>query len=177
MHARARRGRPDVRRGGGAGLALTALCALTACGAAAGSGVGCTMPAAVVGVSLDVEESDAAGVAEAAMEVCWDGRCREPEVLLSPATSAQPEECEEGPDGACGASMVPTGGLHGIAQVPDLPAEPVEVRVVLSDHGGRDVLDERITVTPEMIHNGPDCGADGPQAGVVVEDGGLRERE
>ena len=57
-----------------------------------------------------------------------------------------------------------------------LPKRPVQVTVVLRGASGERVLDHRITVPPKgTFPNGPRCGEGGPQAGVIVENGELRE--
>ncbi|WP_232832081.1 hypothetical protein [Nocardiopsis sp. FIRDI 009] len=148
--------------------------AVAGCASALGGGRACTEIGVPVGVALEVAPPDAAGVRSAEVEVCWDGRCRSSEVELSESTESVDEGCE---DGTCGARSVPTGGRHGFAFVEGLPAEPVEVRLALLGEDGEELLTDTVTVTPEMLEpNGPGCGEGGPQAGVVVEDGALRER-
>ncbi|WP_017599917.1 hypothetical protein [Nocardiopsis lucentensis] len=154
--------------------ALILVGAVAGCASTFGGGGVCTEIGVPVGVSLDVAPSDAAGARSAEVEVCWDGRCRGSEVELSESTESVDEGCE---DGACTARSVPTGGQHGFAFVDALPTDPVEVGVVLLGDGGTELFTGTTTVTPQMLEaNGPGCAEGGPQAGVVVEDGTLRER-
>ncbi|MBE1499321.1 hypothetical protein H4696_006421 [Amycolatopsis lexingtonensis] len=138
---------------------------------AAGCGtdeVACTDIGTPVGIGLSVP--DPAGITRATLDACWDGRCVTRQVALFPETAAGATTCS---DGACGVSMVPTGGLQGFADVPGLPAEPVRVTVRFDDgkpHG--------VEVTPAFSEpNGPACGKAGPQAQLLVGAGGeLRPR-
>ncbi|MFI6575841.1 hypothetical protein ACIBFB_08565 [Nocardiopsis sp. NPDC050513] len=167
----------DVRAAGRWAGALFLAGAVAGCASALGEGRGCTEIGVPVGVSLDVAPSDAAAVRTAAVEVCWDGRCRGSETALQESTEAVGETCEEGPDGACTASFAPTGGRSGFVAVEDLPTDPVEVRVALRGEDGAELFADTVTATPETLEaNGPGCGEGGPQTGVVVEDGALRER-
>ena len=55
----------------------------------------------------------------------------------------------------------------GFAEIPGLPATPVDVTV--AGHTAQ--------VTPRLLYpNGPGCGAGGPQAGLVLDAAGLRPR-
>ncbi|MEV2275372.1 hypothetical protein AB0I72_07280 [Nocardiopsis sp. NPDC049922] len=151
--------------------------AVAGCASALGEGRACTEIGVPVGVSLDVAPSDAAAVRTAEVEVCWDGRCRGSEIELSESAESVDEGCEEGAEGACTARSAPTGGLTGFAPVDDLPTDPVEVRVALRGEGGEELFTDTVTATPGMLEaNGPGCGEGGPQTGVVVRDGALRER-
>ncbi|MFD0855960.1 hypothetical protein ACFQ07_27220 [Actinomadura adrarensis] len=152
-------------------LALS-VAALTACGSV---GKPCTMVAARQGVGFDIKAPYAAKVADAGMKLCWAGTCHEPEIDLHASTKSVPQGCD---DGVCGASASPDGGKHAFADVQDLPTTPVEVTVVLRDAGGDTLLDRTLSVTPRMVHpNGPDCGTDGPQAMLLVQDGQVTVRE
>ncbi|WP_051065454.1 hypothetical protein [Nocardiopsis potens] len=153
--------------------ALLLLGAVAGCAAAGGDRT-CTAMGVPVGVALDIAPEDAAGVRAAEMEVCWDGECREPGIELSDSSESVDQGCE---GGVCSAESVPTGGKHAFASVEDLPEAPVGVRVRLLGDDGEELFDETVTATPEMLEaNGPGCGEGGPQAGVEIEDGALRER-
>ncbi|WIX87109.1 hypothetical protein [Amycolatopsis sp. DG1A-15b] len=123
----------------------------------------CTAIGVPVGISLSIPSPN--GISKATLEVCWRGRCVTDEVGLHPETSAGATTCTgTGPDSSCGTSMVPTGGLHGFATIPGLPAEPVQVTVRFDD-GKPHTLE----VTPSFAEpNGPGCGKDGPQAQLVA---------
>ncbi|MBC6469887.1 hypothetical protein [Actinomadura alba] len=158
---------------------VTTVTALTACGSLGRSGRECTMVGTPVGVGLEIEPPFAAKVASATMKVCWDGTCRTlSSIHLSPSTKNGPGSCTgTGPDDVCGVTAVPTGGQHGFGAAPGLPKRPVEITLVLRDASGGRVLNQRLTVTPKgAFPNGPECGEGGPQAGVVVTDGRVRER-
>ncbi|XVQ13352.1 hypothetical protein ACQP1W_12690 [Spirillospora sp. CA-255316] len=155
------------------------LAVLTACGGGSSSGERpCTMIAARQGVGLDIPAPYAAKVAEATMQICWNGTCREPEVHLTGTGKTVPQGCTgDGPDAACGASSSPDGGKHGFADVADLPASPVQVTVTLRDAEGERLLRQKVDVTPHATYpNGRHCGKGDPQAGLVVRDGEVTVR-
>ncbi|HVW45339.1 MAG TPA: hypothetical protein VHC18_28710 [Amycolatopsis sp.] len=97
----------------------------------------CTLIGTRVGLALDVSAVEP----PAALTACWSGSCRD--------------------------YPVDYYGSSGFAEIPDLPAAPVEVSVA-----GRTAA-----VTPRLLYpNGPDCGGGGPQAGLVLDETGLRPR-
>ncbi|WP_199191586.1 hypothetical protein [Amycolatopsis sp. CA-126428] len=128
-----------------------------------GPEVACTEIGVPVGISLSIPSPN--GISRATLEACWRGQCVTSEVGLHPETSAGATTCTgTGPDGSCGTSMIPTGGLHGFAIIPGLPAEPVRVTVRFDD--GKP---HTIEVTPSFAEpNGPACGKAGPQAQLVA---------
>lgn len=141
---------------------------LAAAGCGAEPAVPCTMIGTPVGIGLSIPQP--AGITRATLDACWGGRCVTRQVGLFPESAAGATTCS---GGVCGASAVPTGGLHGFADVPGLPAEPVRVTVRFDDgkpHG--------VEVTPSFSEpNGPACGKAGPQAQLLVGAGGeLRAR-
>jgi hypothetical protein len=132
-------------------------------GAGAGPEVACPAIGTPVGIGLAV--APAAGISHATLEACWGGRCVTRPVDLFPATAAGATTCTgTGPDSACGVSMVPTGGLHGFADLPGLPAEPVHVTVRFDD-GKPHAVDVKPTFSEP---GGPACGKAGPQAQLDV---------
>lgn len=133
------------------------------CGQAGSGGVACPDIGTRVGIGLSVP--DPAGVTRATLDACWGDQCVTRPVDLQPETAAGPTSCTgTGPDAACGAAMVPTGGLQGFADIPGLPAEPVKVTVRFDDG-----LPHTVTVTPGFLHpGGPACGQGGPQAQLVA---------
>ncbi|WP_367130548.1 hypothetical protein [Saccharothrix sp. HUAS TT1] len=140
----------------------------TACGMnQAGEGVDCPAIGTAVGVSVDIAHPD---VVSGSIEVCWDGSCATPALELYPSSAVVEETCTgTAPDDSCSARSEPTGGRHGFATVPQLPAKPVAVTLRLLDQSGSALVDREITVVPEMVHpGGPDCPAGGPQAGISV---------
>ena len=139
---------------------------------AAAVAAGCSGPGAVAacpaigyvtGISLTIPQP--AGISRATLEACWHGQCVTHPVTLLPETTAAPSTCTgTGPDGACGASMVPTGGLRGFAEMSGLPAEPVRVTVRFDD-GKPHTAD----ITPAYSEpHGSACGKAGPQAQLLV---------
>ncbi|MBE8517937.1 hypothetical protein ILP97_10535 [Amycolatopsis sp. H6(2020)] len=123
----------------------------------------CTAIGVPVGFSLSVPSPN--GISKATLEACWRGQCVTRDVGLYPETSAGATTCTgTGQDSSCGTSMVPTGGLHGFADIPGLAAEPVKVTVRFDD--GKP---HTIEVTPSFAEpNGPGCGKAGPQAQLVA---------
>jgi hypothetical protein len=158
-------------------LPLGVLLLATACGAGdVGDGVACTLMGALVGVTVNVEHPD---VVSATIEVCWDGSCATPALELHPSSRVAETTCTgTSPDDSCSARSEPTGGKHGFANLPQLPAKPVAVTLRLLDQSGSSVVDRNITLTPEMVYpNGPHCPAEGPQVGISVgADGSITER-
>lgn len=151
-------------------LTITALCAtLTACDTLELHA--CTEIGAPVGIGLDIRAPLAARAAVAEVEVCWSGSCRTAKPPLQQSYKAGQQTCT---GDTCSASSEPTADKNAFADVPGLPKAPVEVRLVLRDGSGAQVLDKKITLTPKgQFPNGPDCGEGGPQAGVVVEGDGA----
>ncbi len=138
----------------------------------AGPEVVCPAIGYLSGIALTIPAP--AGVSRATLEACWAGNCVTRTVGLGPETTVGATTCAgTGPDSACGASMVPTGGLHGFAAIPGLPAERVHVTVRFDDG-----LPHTADVTPTFSEpNGSACGKAGPQAELVVgADHELRPR-
>lgn len=139
----------------------------------AATAAGCTGPEVAcpdigtpTGIGLTI--ANPGGITRATLEACWGDQCVTRPVDLHPDTAAGPASCTgTGPDSACGASMVPTGGLRGFADVPGLPAEPVRVTVRFDDGKPHTVV-----VTPAFSEpGGPACGKAGPQAQLVAGPG------
>jgi hypothetical protein len=147
---------------------LVLLAVLTACGTPAGDpGRACTAIAALTGIAVRIAPSVAARFAgTTSLEACWGGACHTYPIVLSPETTATGSTCTgTGPNDACTARMQQTGGQTGFADIPGLTTAPV--RVTFSG--------ETVTVTPKLVYpNGPDCGASGPQANLVVDERGMR---
>ncbi|WP_410562209.1 hypothetical protein [Amycolatopsis sp. cmx-4-61] len=131
-----------------------------------GPEVACPAIGFAVGIGLSIQSPQ--GISRATLEACWRGQCVTRDVGLYPETSAGATTCTgTGPDSSCGTSMVPTGGLHGFADLPGLPAEPVRVTVRFDDGKPHSV-----EVTPSFTEpNGPACGKAGPQAQLVAGPG------
>lgn len=149
------------------------LAAATGCGAAAGSGGHqCTLLGSPAGISVDVPASMATMTSgEGALRVCWDGVCHTRELSLRASTKATSSTC--GPE-VCSSQLTPTGREHAFVQVPKLPTSKVRVTLTLSGSDGETVVRDTVRVTPEKTYpNGPDCGAGGPQAGLVVGPSGA----
>lgn len=156
---------------------LGVLLLATACGVVdAGEGLTCTAIGTRTGVSVEVDHFD---VVSGAIEVCWDGSCATPSLELYPSSRVAETTCTgTSPDDSCSALSEPTGGTHGFADLPGLPAKPVAVSLRLLDQSGSSIVDRNIVLTPEMVHpNGPDCPAGGPQARISVgADGSITEQ-
>ncbi|TVT51973.1 hypothetical protein FNH05_13755 [Amycolatopsis rhizosphaerae] len=150
-------------------LALLALATATACGTQAGSGEShaCTAIATRVGVGVEVAPAVATVTTSLTLTACWNGTCHDYPVPLEPGTTAAGATCiGPKPSDACLAQPRETGGKHGFAEIPDLPAAPVEVTLAGT----------RLTVTPVLSYpNGPGCGPGGPQTSVMVDSAGVHE--
>ncbi|SEB45186.1 hypothetical protein SAMN04489727_1862 [Amycolatopsis tolypomycina] len=148
------------------GFAVLAAVTTGCAGAGAGPEQACTAIGMPVGISLSIPSPD--GVTKATLEACWRGQCVTRDLGLYPETSAGATTCTgTGPDDSCGTSARPTGGLHGFADIPGLPAEPVKVTVRFDD--GKP---HTVEVTPAFGEpNGPGCGTGGPQAQLVAGEG------
>jgi hypothetical protein len=147
------------------------LVAATACGSPAGSAglPACTNIGTPLGVGIDLQPAIAAKVSGATLVACWAGDCTTRKVELYPSTAAGPTSCTgDKQSDACSAQMTPTGGKHGFADLPGLPAAPVRGTVTFSGFA-----EQTLDVTPTMSYpNGPACGPGGPQARLVVDDNG-----
>lgn len=133
------------------------------CGGPAGAPgqVACPAIGTPVGISLTIPPEAVAGISVANLEACWNGQCVTRKVDLQPATAPAQTTCN---GTACSAQMTSTGGLHGFADVPGLPAQPVRVTVAFDD--GKP---HTIEVTPSFPQPGPPgCGSTGPQLQLVV---------
>ncbi|WP_233825059.1 hypothetical protein [Saccharothrix sp. S26] len=156
---------------------LGVLLLATACGVVdAGDDMACTAIGTPVGVSVDVEHPDAVA---ATIEVCWDGSCATPALELHPSSRAVETTCTgTSPDDSCSARSEPTGGKHGFASLPRLPAKPVTATLRVLDQAGSPLVDRDLALNPEPAHpNGPNCPAGGPQARISVgADGSVSAR-
>lgn len=162
--------RPQLR----ALAASAALSVLAACGPDTVAGGSCGGAHARTGVALEIAAPLAARTSRASMTVCDAGACHTSAVSLTPSTGTRPGGCS---GDTCSGTVVPTGGSQGFYDLPGLPKRPVRVTVVLTGGDGRRVLDRTLTVTPRGVSaHGAGCGEGGPQAGVIAEDGRLRER-
>lgn len=119
------------------------------------------------GIGVDIDAAVAGGVNAAELTVCWDNACRTSPINLFPSTRTVTEGCEEG---VCSARQVPTGGKHGFVDIRDLPVNPVDVTLSMTDLRGSKVVAQTLSLTPKPSYpNGPDCGAGGPAAGITVD--------
>ncbi|MCE7009717.1 hypothetical protein LWC34_43950 [Kibdelosporangium philippinense] len=162
-----------------AALAL-ACAALTGCGTTLqGAGMPCGGAALRKGISLDIDPAYAPKVGSARLTACWNSSCHDKRLELYPSTSASAQPCPStGPDTACGARLEQTGGKNSFADLPELPAGPVEVTLRLIDPAGAEIGAPRLMITPKVSYpSGPDCGGGTPQGGVLVSpDGTVSER-
>jgi hypothetical protein len=150
-----------------AGLAVLLVILFTLAGCGLTGRQGCTLIGTPIGLGIDIEPPLAASVATATITVCWNGECRDAAAWLAPSSAAVSSTCDAV---VCAAQMSPTGGKHGFADVSGLPtATPVQVTVRLDSADGGRLVDQTVQVTPTLAYpNGPNCGAGGPQARVVV---------
>ncbi|TMR88519.1 hypothetical protein [Nonomuraea basaltis] len=104
-------------------------------------------------MGVTVEAPLAADAQSVSMEVCWNGGCKSPAVILNPSSRAGEETCS---GDTCSVGLAPTGSKNGFGTVEDLPKQPVEVRLALRDAASRSVLQRAIKVTPQgRFPNGP----------------------
>lgn len=154
----------------------------------------CTQIAARSGVGVTVAAELAPEVTGVHLIVCWSGQCVEDSVELSPGTIAVDQGCESpgpgdtagtagaagtaGPDTACSAVLEPDGTLVGFLDIPDLPAEQLEITALGSTADGG-MLPERTTTAPaELVFpNGPGCGGEAPQVSVRLDRDGLHAED
>ncbi|MCW4465000.1 hypothetical protein OK351_05720 [Glutamicibacter sp. MNS18] len=153
-----------------AGSALLLICACSA------EPAPCTEIGVPSGIGLEIPAAQAREVAGAGLRVCWDSTCQDTEPDLVPSTRAGDETCAGTmPGDSCSVRMVPTGALHGFADLPGLPEAPVQVRVSLHDATGATLFDREISVVPQRVHpNGPHCPGDGLQTTVIAEGNQLQ---
>lgn len=153
----------------GYGLVFFGAVSLAAC-----SSVGqtvCTEIGAPTGVGITVDATIAEQVSdELVVEVAWGDEVVEANVLLYPSTSAVDDGCSgDEPDASCSATVQPTGGKSGFADVNELPEASVDVTVHLRDTNGEPLPPHESRVVAEATYpNGPDCPAGGVQAYVTV---------
>lgn len=130
----------------------------------------CTDIGAATGIGVTLQPPLAGSVRRAELEVCWDGRCQRPALELFPAQAAGQQTCT---GSECSVKSTPTGGKHGMADIPGLPKRPVRVTLALYDEASTKLLDRTVEVTPKGVFpNGPQCGELGPQGGLVVDGAG-----
>ncbi|MEV4596132.1 hypothetical protein AB0K15_01870 [Amycolatopsis sp. NPDC049253] len=123
----------------------------------------CPAIAAPAGLAIDVP---AGQFSRADVTACWAARCTRREVELRQTTTSGPTTCTPT---ACAASAVPTGGRYGFAELPGLPAAPVDVELVFDGGAPR-----RTTVHPQAPPAGQ-CGEPGVQVRLIVgPDGTVR---
>jgi hypothetical protein len=158
-------------------LTLIGLLAVAGCAARPGAGEhACTEIGTPVGIAVDVAAPFAATVATATLTACWPGMCQTEDVQLFASGTVGGSGCA---GGVCSAESRPTGGKHGFADVPGIPAAKVQVSVAFTPSAGAGAPDDvMLDVTPKLAYpNGPDCGSGGPQAGVLVDgEGRAAER-
>ncbi|MDI2128444.1 hypothetical protein [Yinghuangia seranimata] len=150
------------------GLLAGVLVLAVACGDESSSGASrqCTAVGTLVGITLDIAPPYADQIAGAHMRTCWDGACKDADVILSPSSRTDPKGCT---GEMCSAQVVFTGGKNGAAPVPGLPGTPVQVTLTLTPASGGAPLVRELAVTPTASYpNGKDCGSDGFQGRVAV---------
>lgn len=131
----------------------------------------CTLIAAVPGIGIDVDAATAARTETVQAHACWGGSCQDATAKLYPSTGVGATSCT---GELCVAQSTPLPGKHGNATLPGIVPGPVDLTLTLLDASGTTVGTRRITVTAKPSYpNGPDCGADAAQAGVLVTESGI----
>lgn len=164
----ARIARPAVR-------ACAVLGVLSLVGCASHESTNCTEIGAPAGIGIEIDASIAQEITdEASLLVSWESTNIDAIAPLYPSTEAVDEGCSgDGQEDSCSATMVPTGGKSGFADIPDLPERSVDVTITLTGLDGELYLSGEIQLTPEPTYpNGPDCPAGGNQAQLFVDAAG-----
>lgn len=131
----------------------------------------CTLIAAVPGIGIDVDAATAARTATVQAHACWGGTCQDATAQLFPSTGVGATSCT---GDVCAAQATPLPGKHGNATLPGIVPGPVDLTLTLLDASGTEVGTRRITVTAKSSYpNGPDCGPDAAQAGVLITESGI----
>lgn len=139
-----------------------------------GAPIACTEIGAEDGVSVVVAAERAREVSGLALEVCWEGRCREPELRLEAGSTTVDLGCS--PDGACSGSASPNGTLVGFAPL-DLPEGEVEVRAAVTGPDGQVGKPDPVRATAEVVRpNGPQCPGEAHQLALTLDSEGLSPR-
>ncbi|RZS43623.1 hypothetical protein EV193_102604 [Herbihabitans rhizosphaerae] len=152
---------------------------LVGCGNSPAAPRACTLMAALNGITVDIDPPLADQVLSASIRACWATACRDETVPLSPATRSAPTTCTgNAPTDVCGAQALPTGGKHGFVNLAGMPDSPVEVTLTLRSADTEPLVHKQLTVDPVMANpNGPGCGGDAAQAGLIVTaDKQVRQR-
>lgn len=161
-------------------LAVAALAAVAGCGALGpGAEKACPAIGARAGIGLDIAAGSAAKADKAKLKTCWGSACVDPTIVLNPSSTSSALPCTgTGPDAACGAQAVPTGGKNGFFDLPTLPLEPIDATLTLIDAAGAPITEQTLRLSPKVTYPaGPDCGGGVPQTGLQVSpDGMVSER-
>lgn len=169
-----------VRRKLKTALAATAIAAVAGCGAfGPGSPKACPAIGIQAGIGLDIAPAFAAKVGKAKLKACWGSACKDQAIELYPSSTSSALPCTgTGPDAACGAQAVPTGGKNGFFALPDMPADPIDATLTLTDAAGAPITEQTLQLSPKVTYPaGPECGGGMPQTGLLVSpDGTVSER-
>lgn len=131
----------------------------------------CTLAAAMPGIGIDIDAATAARADTVQAHACWGGTCQDVTAKVLPSTGVGATSCT---GEVCVAQATPVPGKHGFAEFPGIVPGPVDLTLTLLDASGSAVGTRRITVTALPSYpNGPNCGGDAPQAGVLVTDSGI----
>ncbi|MCG8918155.1 hypothetical protein L6E12_20440 [Actinokineospora sp. PR83] len=150
-------------------LCWVVLCLLALTGCSGGEPLACTAMASPTGVAVEVDAGAPISAGPVRLTLCAAGQCRDLRVPLNPATGTGTSGCS---GGVCSAEAVPTGGLVGFADDPELTEQPLEVALTTGDR------EFRTTITLTAVYpNGPDCGGAGVQGRVgLTAEGNLTSR-
>ncbi|MEQ4300052.1 hypothetical protein ABNF97_01445 [Plantactinospora sp. B6F1] len=130
----------------------------------------CPLIAVRQGIGITVDEAVAERVTAGELAVCWSGSCRTHTVVLEPSTRVVDEDCTgSGSDDVCAAHAEPTGEKSGFVDLPDMPSDPVEVTVRLTDPAGSRIVNQRLTLDPTLVDGPGECGGAGEQGRIAVD--------
>lgn len=143
------------------------------CGQPGSGGIqACTEIGAEDGVSVTVAQQRASSVDNIDIEVCFEGRCTRPELLLHPGSTTVDQGCNS--KDVCSATSIPNGTLVGFAPVPNLPEGMVEVRATITSSTGETETPQVISAPTETVYpNGPQCPGEGQQLALTLDESGL----
>lgn len=154
------------------GKLVAVVSVLLLAGCASAEHAPCTEIGAPAGVGVNIEATIAQHVTnDATLRVSWGSTNIEAELTLAPSTDAVDQGCSgENESSVCSATASPTGGKTGFADVPQLPAEPVDVTLVLTELDGEPRVLDQVQLTPAATYpNGPNCPVGGNQAQLRVD--------
>jgi hypothetical protein len=126
----------------------------------------CSLVQALTGFTVDVAPPLAQQVRDVTVYACWDAVCQDRVVPLIPATAPGATGCT---GELCSAQASPTGGRHGVVELPLVRETLVRATLVFRDAQGGTVLTGDAGFTAHLVHpNGGRCGGEGYQGSLTV---------